>query len=537
MKKLKLRKTFILLIGILSLVLIVQGQVMYNNTSNIIEQSRFFSDVNLLKLNKAHQLKLSVVQVQQWLTDISATRGRNGLNDGFDEAENNAQYFLSLIQDLKALDPQNTDQYEQMIPVFEAYYAVGKKMAKAYIDAGPEGGNKMMPQFDEVALSMSDSVSAFLQQTILDINKKSTEQVDAAVSTQQSFLLGSLFIIIGFVLLFFVIDRSLRRLPFAVEKIQKIAAGDLTVSVKCSFQDEISEVLDAVDIMRQDLLSMIKQIIMATVKLSATSDSLTQVINRTRQTSTEQQSETAAIATAIHQMTATVQEVSNNINVSLDATLQANTDSKQGSELANSGIVQIEKLSAELENAAQTIHKLENNSENITTVLDVIKSIAEQTNLLALNAAIEAARAGDQGRGFAVVADEVRALASRTQESTTEINDMIEQLLNGSKESVEITDACREKAGVAVGHMTNVNQSLSGITQSLGQLSDMNTQIANAAREQSSVAEEINMNISRIDNNSSTLVLNVEELGQACDSLDEQAETMAMAISRFRTGA
>lgn len=204
---------------------------------------------------------------------------------------------------------------------------MGKKMAKAYIGAGPEGGNKMMARFDDVTLSMSEPVDSFLQQTILDINQKSTDQVNAAVSTPRSFLLGSLFIAAALVVLFFVIDRSLRRLPVAVEKIQKIAAGDLTASVKCGFQYEISEVLDAVDIMRQDLLSMIKQIIMGTVKLSATSDSLTQAINRVGHTSTEQQSETAAIATAIHQVTVTVQEVSNNINVSLQATLLANQDS------------------------------------------------------------------------------------------------------------------------------------------------------------------------------------------------------------------
>lgn len=537
MKKLNLHKTFIVLMSLLSIVLLVQGWAMYSKTSSIINQSTRFSDFDIQVLNKAHQLKLSVVQVQQWLTDISATRARDGLNDGFDEAENNAQYFASLIQDLMELDPDNAAEYEKMQPVFQSYYDVGKQMAKAYIDEGPSGGNKMMEKFDAVAASMSKSVDVFLESKIVGINQKSKVQIVAAESTQQAFLLGSLFIVVGLTTLFLVVDRSLKRLPFAVEKIKLISAGDLTVSVKCGFHDEISEVLEAVDVMRLDILDMIKQIITSTVKLSATSDTLTQVINRTQATSSEQQSETAAIATAIHQMTATVQEVSNNINRSLEATLQANSDSQQGSDLANSGIVQIEKLSSELESAAETIHKLENNSESITSVLDVIKSIAEQTNLLALNAAIEAARAGDQGRGFAVVADEVRALASRTQQSTTEINDMIEQLLSGSKESVEITDACREKAGVAVGHMNEVNQSLSGISQSLVQLSDMNTQIASAAEQQSAVAEEINMNITRIDNNSNSMVINVEDLTKAADSLDEQAEGLAMSIGRFRTGA
>ena len=535
MKKLNLRKTFITFICALFAVLLIQSWLIYTKTSHIIDQSIRFSESDVLILNKAHQLKLSVVEVQQWLTDISATRGKDGLNDGFDEAENHAQFFVSLIQDLKELDPENSTQYDDMLPKFRAFYETGKKMARSYVDDGPSGGNKMMAQFDTVAISLSETVNVFLEKSINDFNQKTFEQIAVAKSSLQSSLLGSLFILLGFIAMFFVIDRSLRRLPFAVEKIKRIAAGDLTISVKCGFHDEISEMLEAVDTMRIDLLQMIKQIIMATVQLSGTSDSLTKVINRTRQTSTEQQTETGAIATAIHQMTATVQEVSNNINMSLQATIQANADSQQGSDLANSGIVQIENLSTELENAAETIHKLENDSESITSVLDVIKSIAEQTNLLALNAAIEAARAGDQGRGFAVVADEVRALASRTQQSTTEINNMIDQLLSGSKQSVEITDSCREKAGIAVGHMTNVNESLAGISTSLSQLSDMNTQIASSAEEQSSVAEEINRNITRIDENSNTLVTNIEELNMSCHDLDEQAEELAMAISRFKT--
>ena len=141
MNNMSMKNKFALVCSILALAVIVQAVVIYSGSSSIISESKQIAGNEIPILNKAHQLKLSIVQVQQWLTDISATRGRDGLNDGFDEAEANAQLFKQLLTELKELDVQNRALYEQMLPAFESYHEVGKKMAQSYIDEGPAGGN------------------------------------------------------------------------------------------------------------------------------------------------------------------------------------------------------------------------------------------------------------------------------------------------------------------------------------------------------------------------------------------------------------
>ena len=158
-----IRKQFILLISALFIFGIIQTGLVYYKKIEALSQSNHFGEKTIPLLNKSHQLKLAVIQVQQWLTDISATRGLDGLNDGFDEAENNAQAFYQLIEELSQLDSKNTSHYQSMLTKFNDYYDVGKRMAKAYIEKGPEGGNKLMGEFDKVAQDISQEVNTFLE--------------------------------------------------------------------------------------------------------------------------------------------------------------------------------------------------------------------------------------------------------------------------------------------------------------------------------------------------------------------------------------
>ncbi|NIA02649.1 MAG: methyl-accepting chemotaxis protein, partial [Planctomycetia bacterium] len=212
----------------------------------------------------------------------------------------------------------------------------------------------------------------------------------------------------------------------------------------------------------------------------------------------KQQAETGQVATAMNEMTTTVQEVACNATQTAEAANKANTETDSGRQIVTKTIESITELASEVETAAITIQQLESDSENIDSVVDVIRGISEQTNLLALNAAIEAARAGEQGRGFAVVADEVRTLASRTQESTLEIQSMIESLQTGAARAVEVMEQGRNKAQGSVENAARAGESLNVITSTVATISDMNTQIASAAEEQTAVAEEINRNIANI---------------------------------------
>ncbi|MDH5393156.1 MAG: methyl-accepting chemotaxis protein [Gammaproteobacteria bacterium] len=236
----------------------------------------------------------------------------------------------------------------------------------------------------------------------------------------------------------------------------------------------------------------------ASSQLSSSTSEMSDIANQNRVRTNDQQGQIEQVATAINEMTATVQEVAQNTASAAEAAVNADNEASNGQAIVNQTLTSINTLETTVANAAQVVAELEKDSQNIGAVLDVIKSIAEQTNLLALNAAIEAARAGEQGRGFAVVADEVRTLASRTQQSTSEIEEMIARIQSGTQNAVQAMQEGREQTTQTVQQTAEVNQSLNAIVDAVGVIKDMNQQVATAGEEQSAVANEINQNISNI---------------------------------------
>ena len=211
-----------------------------------------------------------------------------------------------------------------------------------------------------------------------------------------------------------------------------------------------------------------------------------------------QKREAQGVVDAISQMTGTVHEVSQNATAAAQAARDANAEADSGQQVVNSVTSAIHSLADEVERAATAIQKLEEDSESIGAILEVIRGIADQTNLLALNAAIEAARAGEQGRGFAVVADEVRTLAQRTQEATEEINDMIARLQEGSSNAVKVMAEGRKQAELSVEQASKAGESLKAITTAISSISEMNDQIASAVEQQTASSDNISENLSRM---------------------------------------
>lgn len=258
------------------------------------------------------------------------------------------------------------------------------------------------------------------------------------------------------------------------------------------------------------------------------------VVEQTRQGVQRQRDEIDQVATAMNEMAATVQEVAQNTQSAMNAANEATEQARSGALTVTEAIGVIENLSASVRQAQQVIQKLSEDSTSIGSVLEVITGIAEQTNLLALNAAIEAARAGEQGRGFAVVADEVRTLASRTQDSTQEIQAMIEQLQQGTKNAVQSMDQSREKTEAVVGVAKQAGEALTGITRAVSQIADMNSHIATAAEEQSAVSEDINQNVVSINTLANQAASTAEQAAASSQDLENLAQQLQQAISQFK---
>lgn len=285
-----------------------------------------------------------------------------------------------------------------------------------------------------------------------------------------------------------------------VVALNDIAAGDgdLTQRLNEDGTNELARLGKAFNKFVVKIQDVIIDVGNSTETLSLSADEMSSIAQSTRMSVDQQKSGVEQVAAAINEMSASVQEVAINTGDAANSAMEADDQAKQINVIVDDTIKSVSKLASEVEQIGSVINELQNQTQNIDTVLDVIKGIAEQTNLLALNAAIEAARAGEQGRGFAVVADEVRTLASRTQESTTEIQEIIESLQSGANSAVEAMKSGREEAEVTLQKAGEAGSSLVNITRAIESISSMNTQIATSAQEQSSVANDINQNISSI---------------------------------------
>ncbi|WP_369960382.1 methyl-accepting chemotaxis protein [Pseudomonas sp. MBLB4123] len=243
---------------------------------------------------------------------------------------------------------------------------------------------------------------------------------------------------------------------------------------------------------------------------------------------------TDMVATAVHEMGLTVQEIARNASNAAQASHEARDEAQQARQVVGQSIAHIERMSTDIGGAAEAVGELANQVASIDQVLAVIRGISEQTNLLALNAAIEAARAGEMGRGFAVVADEVRTLASRTQSSTDEIQEMIQRLKQGAETAVSSMHAGQAATGTGVQASQRTGQSLGAITEQVERISDMNTQVAAATEEQSSVTEEINRNVQGIADLAHATAGEVLACREDCQSLRGLAEDLAKQMGSFR---
>jgi methyl-accepting chemotaxis protein len=309
---------------------------------------------------------------------------------------------------------------------------------------------------------------------------------------------SALALLVGLIAAWVITRLIVAPLRSVIRVAQQIASGDLSATVEVTRRDEIGQLMQAMQQMGAGLSSIVSGLQAGIEQLASSAQSLSAVTEQTNLEVSSQKEETEQVATAMNQMTATVHDVARNAEEAAQAAQTADGKVESGQQVVRQSMARIEQLADSATSASSSIESLSAEIQNIGTVLSVIKSVAEQTNLLALNAAIEAARAGEQGRGFAVVADEVRALAKRTQQSTEEIERLVSALRSAAQSSVQQIQNSGELVKLAVSDALQTESALGSIAAAVSLIQQMNQQIAAAAEEQSSVAEEINRSVTSI---------------------------------------
>ncbi|KQH85560.1 hemolysin [Vibrio furnissii] len=542
---LTLKTRLIVAVAIPCLALVFTGLTSLNTMSSMQFQSQ------KLYLNTAAPLRAMAeaasriprmrVGIDMMLLQETPLRDEKGVKTRVQEARN--EDIPEMRQTMKMaveaqLNPEMKQQAQRLLDQFETMVKTDLNPMLDAFDRGDMASAQRIyrDQYAKTYGVMRKGANDILDALLAQAERRNDNSVLSFKAGQNS----SILIIIGSIVIsiltsWFIVANLRNRVTFLRETIGEAAKNlSLNTRINMDGRDELTDIGVSFNQFIEKVHASIDQVAKSARDLATMSDNVADQAHHTQNNCVAQRDRTVQVATAIHELGATVNEIASNAAQAADVAREATHRSADGRDVVNQAQLRITELSNELQQATGVVEALASQINAISSTLDTIRSISDQTNLLALNAAIEAARAGEQGRGFAVVADEVRTLASRSAASTEEIQEVIDKLQAESKRAVTVMEKGREKSVQVVEYANKANDSLEQINGHIDQISDQNIQVATATEEQASVVEDINRNVEDINQLTMQTTDIAGQLNQSSASLQKLSSQLDKLVGQFR---
>lgn len=528
----------VVLVGVLLAALLVVSSLFFNELRSSLEEVKNEGVPNAIL---AKDMQMQVVQMQQWLTDISATRGQDGLDDGFREAEKAHQVFLDDLAKIRTFyadrkDQVKIDQVDRIRERMTTWYATGKKMAQAYIDGGSPAGNQAMGEFDKESTQLQEVLEPLIKEQLGEATRELEMTVAGAGKVQMVTLIGIvaalLVLAMGGLFLSRGVAGPLNKMSALMSEL--VERKDFSVQLEAKGGDEIAGAARSFNQLVATLRTMLQELNEDVHRLDDTAVELASAVNLSSNSSASTSQSASAMAAAVEQMSVSLDQMRDNTNAARQVVDVSTHHSEEGGRVIVAAVTDMQKIATAVQQVSDAIGALGEQTTRISSIVNVIREVADQTNLLALNAAIEAARAGEQGRGFAVVADEVRKLAERTAQATSEIATMISAIQSSAHAAVDSMGEAVKQADAGTRLAGDAGNSIDAIRTGAGKVASAFQDITNAIAEQSSAGQLIAKQVEQVAQAAEENSNAVNHTADAAHTLETLARDMRLRIDQFK---